>query len=138
MANNQQIRKQINPSFGFVVDVDDERQAAFTECTLPNIEWDVEELKELFEGLRTKEEQLTSMYPQVTDDKLLELLFQIASELVSISTAKYDMTIPSPWIPETMVYREFNVDEVQEKLDKISDIFRVANHRIEELLSGYD
>ena len=58
MANNQQIRKQINPSFRFVVDVDDERQAAFTECTLPNIEWDVEELKE--GGLNTYTHQLPS------------------------------------------------------------------------------
>ena len=56
MANNQQMRQQINASFRFVVDVDDERQAAFTECTLPNIEWESQELKE--GGLNTYTHQL--------------------------------------------------------------------------------
>ena len=56
MANEQQMRQQTNASFRFVIDVDDERQAAFTECTLPNIEWDAEELKE--GGLNTYSHQL--------------------------------------------------------------------------------
>ena len=34
------------PAFRFVVDVDGERIGAFTECTLPVIEWDMEEIKE--------------------------------------------------------------------------------------------
>jgi len=34
------------PGFRFVVDVGKDRQAAFTECTLPVIEWETEELKE--------------------------------------------------------------------------------------------
>jgi phage tail-like protein len=34
------------PGFRFVVDVGGQRQAAFTECTLPVIEWETEELKE--------------------------------------------------------------------------------------------
>lgn len=34
------------PGFRFVVDVDKDRQAAFTECSLPVIEWETEEVKE--------------------------------------------------------------------------------------------
>jgi len=40
------LRQQANPGFRFVVDVDGERQAAFTECILPSIEWEIEEIKE--------------------------------------------------------------------------------------------
>jgi phage tail-like protein len=39
-------RLQINAAFRFVVDLDGERQAAFTECSLPSIEWEMEEIKE--------------------------------------------------------------------------------------------
>ncbi len=46
MADETQIRNTANPSFRFVVDMDGERQAAFTECNLPSLEIDVEELKE--------------------------------------------------------------------------------------------
>ena len=47
---------QVNPTFRFVVDVEGERQAAFTECALPAIEWEMEELKE--GGLNTYTHQL--------------------------------------------------------------------------------
>ena len=43
---SDQIRSQANPAFRFVVDVGGERQGAFTECTLPTLEWEVEEIKE--------------------------------------------------------------------------------------------
>ena len=33
------------PSFRFVVDIGNDRQAVFTECTLPVLEWETEELK---------------------------------------------------------------------------------------------
>ena len=33
-------------AYRFVVEVDGERHGAFTECTLPVIEWEVEEIKE--------------------------------------------------------------------------------------------
>jgi phage tail-like protein len=46
MPEDDAIRRLANPGFRFVVDVEDERQAAFTECTLPVLEWDVEEVKE--------------------------------------------------------------------------------------------
>lgn len=36
----------IHSSFRFVVKIDGITQAAFTECTLPSIEWDVQEIKE--------------------------------------------------------------------------------------------
>lgn len=99
---------------------------------------DVEELRELFQSLRPKEEQLTSMYPQITDDELLSLLFEIGSELIHISSAQYDISIPNAWLPKNMEYKEFNVDEVKKRIDRVLDKFRDANHRIEELLSGYD
>ena len=47
---------QANPAFRFVVDVEGERQAAFTECALPTLEWEVEEIKE--GGLNTYTHQL--------------------------------------------------------------------------------
>ena len=53
------IRTQAHPTFRFVVDVDGARQAAFTECTIPSIEVDVEELKE--GGLNTYIHQLPGM-----------------------------------------------------------------------------
>jgi phage tail-like protein len=48
--------QQANPAFRFVVDVEGERQGAFTECTLPSVEWEVQELKE--GGLNTYTHQL--------------------------------------------------------------------------------
>lgn len=56
MADDQQWRAQAHPSFRFVVDIDNKRQAVFTECTLPAIEWEVEEVKE--GGLNTYTHQL--------------------------------------------------------------------------------
>jgi phage tail-like protein len=50
------MRQQANAAFRFVVDVEGERQAAFTECTLPALEWEVEEIKE--GGLNTHTHQL--------------------------------------------------------------------------------
>ncbi len=56
MSGDDKIRLQINPSFRFVVEVDGKAQAAFTECTLPNVEWEIEEVKE--GGLNTFVHQL--------------------------------------------------------------------------------
>jgi phage tail-like protein len=50
------LRSQTNPSFRFTVDVGGVRQGAFTECTLPTMEWEVEEVKE--GGLNTSVHQL--------------------------------------------------------------------------------
>lgn len=47
---------EITPAFRFVVTIDGIAVGAFTECTLPNIEWDVEEIKE--GGLNTYIHQL--------------------------------------------------------------------------------
>ncbi len=44
--SDQQLRKTSNAAFRFIVDVDGSPQAAFTECTLPVIEWEIEEVKE--------------------------------------------------------------------------------------------
>jgi len=46
MAKDTRLREQVNASFRFVVDIDGQRQAAFTECTLPSIEVEIEELRE--------------------------------------------------------------------------------------------
>ncbi len=46
MPGDEAIRSLVNAAFRFVVDVEDERQAAFTECSLPTLEWEVEEVKE--------------------------------------------------------------------------------------------
>lgn len=55
MAQNQ-IREAANAAFRFIVSVDGEKLAAFTECTLPTIEWDVEQIVE--GGLNTYVHQL--------------------------------------------------------------------------------
>ena len=46
MAIDDNLRVQANPTFRFLVTVDGETQAAFTECTLPAVEWETEEVKE--------------------------------------------------------------------------------------------
>jgi phage tail-like protein len=56
MADETQIRSSTNAAFRFLVDIDGKPQAAFTECNLPNIEWEVEEVKE--GGLNTFTHQL--------------------------------------------------------------------------------
>lgn len=45
MEIDAKMRQQTNAAFRFVVDVDGERQGAFTECSLPSLEWEVEEIK---------------------------------------------------------------------------------------------
>jgi phage tail-like protein len=56
VPDNEKIRKQTYAAFRFIVDVDGQTQAAFTECTLPVIDWDVTEVKE--GGLNTYTHQL--------------------------------------------------------------------------------
>ncbi len=58
MPTAQQILDQAHAAYRFVVDIDGQRQAAFTECTLPTIEWEVEQVKE--GGLNTYVHQLPS------------------------------------------------------------------------------
>ncbi len=55
MAENQ-MRGTVNAAFRFVVSVDGEGLAAFTECTLPTVEWEVQQVKE--GGLNTFVHQL--------------------------------------------------------------------------------
>ncbi len=43
---NEQLSNLTHASFRFVIDIDGDRQGAFTECTLPVVEWDAEEIKE--------------------------------------------------------------------------------------------
>jgi phage tail-like protein len=56
MEVNDKLRLEAIPAFRFVVTIDRRPQAAFTECTLPTIEWEIEEVKE--GGLNTFVHQL--------------------------------------------------------------------------------
>lgn len=56
MPDETQIRSLTNAAFRFLVDIDGKPQAAFTECNLPNVEWELEEVKE--GGLNTFTHQL--------------------------------------------------------------------------------
>lgn len=44
--DDKTLRKTMNAAFRFVIDVGGSKQGAFTECSLPTIEWEVEEVKE--------------------------------------------------------------------------------------------
>ncbi|MCI0398140.1 MAG: phage tail protein [Chloroflexi bacterium] len=46
MAYERQDLPEVHSAFRFVVKIDGVSQAVFTECTLPNVEWEVEEVKE--------------------------------------------------------------------------------------------
>jgi phage tail-like protein len=45
-ATEKTMLAQAHPAFRFVVKVDGETNGVFTECTLPTLEWEVEEVKE--------------------------------------------------------------------------------------------
>ena len=44
--DEKELRKQTNPGFRFIVEVDGLSSGVFTECTLPVVEWEIEEIKE--------------------------------------------------------------------------------------------
>lgn len=46
MALDEKLRQTMNATFRFVVEIDGVRHGAFTECSLPAVEWEVEEVKE--------------------------------------------------------------------------------------------
>jgi phage tail-like protein len=52
----QQLVAQAHVAFRYLVEIDETRMGAFTECTLPTIEWELEEVKE--GGLNTLVHQL--------------------------------------------------------------------------------
>lgn len=60
MADSDQITQKLlaqsHVAFRYVVEIDNTKMAAFTECTLPTIEWEIEEVKE--GGLNTFVHQL--------------------------------------------------------------------------------
>jgi len=61
-VSEDQIRAAANAAFRFVVSIDGEGQAAFTQCILPTIELDVEPVKE--GGLNTSVHQLPAQRKQ--------------------------------------------------------------------------
>jgi len=89
MPIHSQLLTQSHPAFRFTVDVDGERQAAFTECTLPAVEWEAEEVKEgglnaythLLPGMR-KAARLT-LKTGVRKTALLDLYIQSLGKTVS-------------------------------------------------------
>lgn len=56
MTLDEKMRAQNQPAFRFTVSIDDVDVAAFTECTLPVIEWEIEQVKE--GGLNSRVHQL--------------------------------------------------------------------------------
>jgi phage tail-like protein len=64
MALDKAAREKMTSVFRFVVSIDDTALAAFTECTLPNIEMETETLKE--GGLNTYVHQLPGMLKAAT------------------------------------------------------------------------
>jgi phage tail-like protein len=46
MEVDPKLRGQAHAAFRFVVEIANQKVAAFTECTLPAIEWEIEEVKE--------------------------------------------------------------------------------------------
>ena len=96
MPSDELYRQQANPAFRFVVDVEGERQAAFTECSLPSVEWEVEEIKE--GGLNTYTHQLPgrrksarlSLKNGVGKGQLLQWYLDAVSSVV----ARKPVTIP--------------------------------------------
>lgn len=54
--SDKQIRAEVNAAFRFIVEIGNEPYGVFTECTLPIVEWEIEEVKE--GGLNTYVHQL--------------------------------------------------------------------------------
>ncbi|MEZ4661668.1 MAG: phage tail protein [Caldilineaceae bacterium] len=46
METNSALLGQTHAAFRFVVEIGQDKVAAFTECTLPVLDWQIEELKE--------------------------------------------------------------------------------------------
>ena len=63
-AADDKVRGTAHGAFRFLVAIDGEEQAAFTQCTLPTIAWDVEEIKE--GGLNTSVHQLPAQRKSAT------------------------------------------------------------------------
>ncbi len=64
MLLDQQLHTLITNAFRFVVAIDGAPLGAFTECTLPTIEWEVEEVKE--GGVNTRVHQLPGQRRRTT------------------------------------------------------------------------
>jgi phage tail-like protein len=46
VAEDQKMRDIANAAFRFILSIDGQGQAAFTQCTLPVVEWEIERIKE--------------------------------------------------------------------------------------------
>ena len=59
-----EVRRRTNPAFRYVISINQEAIAAFTECTLPTIEWEMEPVKE--GGLNNYVHQLPGRQKETT------------------------------------------------------------------------
>lgn len=64
MLVDDKLHTTLTASFRFVVSIDGQAVGAFTECTLPTIEWEMEQIKE--GGLNTSVHQLPGQRKQAT------------------------------------------------------------------------
>ena len=64
MTTMEQVRRSANPAFRYVVSIGSQPIAAFTECTLPTIEWEMLPVEE--GGLNTYVHQLPGRRKQAT------------------------------------------------------------------------
>lgn len=56
--SNEKLRDTTNPAFRFIIEISGTTLGAFTECSVPAIEWEIEEIKE--GGLNSFTHQLPS------------------------------------------------------------------------------
>lgn len=61
---DQALIDSVNPSFRFTVQIDNQTWGVFTECTLPTIDWEIQEVKE--GGLNTFTHQLPGRRKKAT------------------------------------------------------------------------
>ena len=86
-------------SFRFVVSIDGFTQGIFTDCTLPSIEWDVQEIKE--GGLNTYTHQLpgrrkgakVTLKRGLIRDSMLAWYTEIMGERFAIARKRVDITL---------------------------------------------
>jgi phage tail-like protein len=64
MPVEEQLHTTLTTTFRFVISIDNQPLGAFTECTLPTVEWEMEQVKE--GGLNTGIHQLPGQRKQAT------------------------------------------------------------------------
>lgn len=93
---DHKVRSTVNPSFRFIVDVGGNKIGVFTKCTLPTVEWKVDDVEE--GGLNTHIHHLPSRRKKGT--LVLEngvgygtLLMQWFTDAMKEKVARYNITV---------------------------------------------